>query len=673
MCTLCNRLETARPRPGRLSGARDNILASRRMSIVVADRLGKVYGDQEVFSQATFRIEWGDRIGLVGPNGSGKSSLLRIIAACDELYEGALTRRRDLKTGLLAQEPQGSDRRAARELLQTALADVRAAEADLERLAAAIAASGDEPARHRLIARYDRRQADFERLGGYEAPRRLEETLRRLRLPEASWDAPVASLSGGQRTRLHLGFLILSRPQLLLLDEPTNYLDAASLPWLRKALAAWPGSVVTVSHDPAFLEQVTNRIWEMKHQRLTCYNGTFRQYQVQSAARQEGQAKAYQRQQAYVAKTEDFVRRFKAGQRSKEARGRETRLKRYLAAQAVARPRQDKSIRLAFPANIRSGAIVARTGGLAAGYDPARPVIVVPELEIRRLARVALLGPNGAGKSTLLRTLMGQLPPLSGNMALGANVRVGYFAQHQVKDDFAALDARQSPFDVILDQKKMRDQEVRDHLALFQLQGEDAFRPVATLSGGQKSRLAFAKLALEETNFLVLDEPLSHFDSAAALQEALRLYGGTILFVTHDPALVEALATELWLVQASADGKPSALVRRKETGRAYAQRAQADGRVLDLRPFRDRTGPAVPAAPAVPARDRTASQRQAKEQALEADITALERKAALVQERLTQASQAGDVQAIRKLSKTYGYLQEQAERRWDEWARLQEE
>ena len=217
------------------------------MSIVVADRLGKAYGDQEVFSQASFRIEWGDRIGLVGPNGSGKSSLLRIVAACDEWYEGALTRRRDLKIGLLAQEPRGSDRRAARALLQTALADVRAAEAELERLAAAIASSADEPARNRLIARYDRRQADFERLGGYEAPRRLEETLRHLRLPEASWDAPVASLSGGQRTRLHLGFLILSRPQLLLLDEPTNYLDAASLPWLRQTLAAWPGSVVVVS------------------------------------------------------------------------------------------------------------------------------------------------------------------------------------------------------------------------------------------------------------------------------------------------------------------------------------------------------------------------------------------------------------------------------------------
>ena len=642
------------------------------MTIVVTDQLEKRYGDDLVFSKVSVRVEWGDRIGLIGPNGSGKSTLMRIVAGQDDLFEGTLVRSQGLSSGYLLQEPPGTERRAVLDFMNAAHTEVHRLEEQLEHLATNLAESHTATQHQELLQKYDGLQAELERRGGYDTERRTLETLQGLRIPKESWKEPVSSLSGGQRTRLHLGQIILTRPQLLLLDEPTNYLDVQSLPWLYSVLANWPGSVITISHDPDFMDKVVNRIWELNHFRLEQYTGNHSQYRAQKEARDERQAKEFKTQEEYIAKTEDFIRRFKAGTLSKQARGRETRLKRYLATQAIERPKNEKRLSLNFPAAGRSGEIVARFRELTVGYDRQSPIARVQDLEIRRLERIALAGPNGTGKSTLLRTLLGQIQPLSGMLMLGANVRMGYFAQHQVEDDFAAMDATKSPFDFILDAKAMQDQEVRSHLGMFQLSGEDVFRPLGTLSGGQKSRLAFAMLALEKTNLLILDEPMSHFDSSTVLVAALQKYDGTILFVSHDPKVVDSLATQVWEITPPTDEQPAIVDIKRDPGRLdedWSTRSEED---FNPDHFKARTGRRMGARLSNRAPEKKKGHAQEREDRLVGDIDDIEGKMERIAEKLTAASTKGDGEAIRTLNKTHKYLQDQVDARWAELASLQD-
>ncbi len=642
------------------------------MSLVIASELEKRYGDQIVFRYLDFRIEANDRIGLVGPNGSGKSSLLRIIAQRDDMYTGHLQSRKGLTRGFLEQEPLGSDQRSVFALLDTAFDDVHLLGRELEEITRAIEVCPEPERRQNLISQYGHKQEVYLERGGYDTVRSIEETLLNLRIPRSAWQEPVASLSGGQRTRVHLGYLLLQKPELLLLDEPTNYLDVNSMPWLERTLQNWPGSIVLVSHDGHFLDRVTNRIWELNHHRLEAYRGNYAHYREQRAARITRQEKEYQVQQEYVARTEEFVRRYKAGQRSKEARGRETRMKRYLERHGLDRPEHDKVWKLTFPCTKRSGEIVVRTSGLIVGYQTGSPVLQVPDLEIRRTATVALLGANGSGKSSLLRTMVGQICPLSGSVTMGANVRIGYFAQHQVKDDYATVDAALSPFELIQDQKPLKDQEVRDHLAIFQLQGEDVFRPVSTLSGGQKSRLMFAKLALADTNFLILDEPMSHFDSVEVMQEALKRYAGTIIIVTHDRALVDALATQLWFITGPQEGEPAQLRVRSETWQAYRQGVAAGLPDWDSETRAHREQPKSAELTVVQPDGRRPLSRHndSRIKDLEREIEELEQKVGQVLDRLAEASARNDGESIRKLRKVHKFLQDQTDRKWDEWETL---
>ncbi len=639
------------------------------MSVVVGRSLEKRYGDDLVFTGLDFAIGQGDRIGLVGPNGSGKSTLLRAIGGLDDYFDGQLTYSRQLTIGYLAQEPPGTIRLPVLDFLRSAFRELEELGRQLENLTIELETGTAGPRHEELLERYARVQAAFEARGGYTMDSRLEETLANLRIPESSWQSPVSALSGGQRTRLHLGHVLLEQPQLLLLDEPTNYLDETSLPWLIRTLKDWPGSVVVVSHSHAFLEQVPTRIWELDRHGLTQYKGNHAEYRQQRAARRERQAKEYATQQAFVAKTEEFIRRNKAGVLSRQARGRETRLARHLERHGVERVHADPALRFSFPSRVRSGDIVLRTYGLVVGYGPGKPILRVPDLELRRQTRVAVVGPNGAGKSTLLRTLVGHLEPVEGEFEMGASIRPGYFAQHHVRDEFSVLDPAQAPFDLIKDQMRLKDQDVRDHLGAFQLGGEDVFRPLGTLSGGQKSRLMFAHLALQDTNLLVLDEPLSHFDSHDALLTSLQGYGGTILVVSHDQRLVANLATQVWNITPGQEGQLSSLEVFNGSWSAW-RTTRANGRRKtrpDTTPI-PRVQEADPAAPNQSAK----RQRAETERNLEREIALLDQKLEAVLERLNAASAAGDGEAIRKLQKAHRFLQDEADGKWAALAELYE-
>ena len=639
------------------------------MSVVVGRSLEKRYGDDLVFTGLDFAIGQGDRIGLVGPNGSGKSSLLRAIGGLDDYFDGQLTYSRELTIGFLAQEPPGTIRLPVLDFLRSAFRELDELGRQLENLTTELGSDGEGSRHQELLEHYARVQAAFETRGGYTMDSRLEETLANLRIPESSWQSPVSDLSGGQRTRLHLGHVLLEQPRLLLLDEPTNYLDETSLPWLIRTLKNWSGSVVVVSHSHAFLEQVPTRIWELDRHGLTQYKGNHAAYRQQRAARRERQAREYAAQQAFVAKTEEFIRRNKAGVLARQARGRETRLARHLERHGVERVHADPALRFSFPSRVRSGDIVLRTYGLAVGYGPGKPIMRVPDLELRRQARVAVVGPNGAGKSTLLRTLVGHLEPVEGEFEMGASIRPGYFAQHHVRDDFSVLDPAQAPFDLIKDQMRLKDQDVRDHLGAFQLSGEDVFRPLGTLSGGQKSRLMFAHLALQDTNLLVLDEPLSHFDSHDALLTSLQGYGGTILVVSHDQRLVSNLATQVWHITPGQEGQLSTLEVFHGSWSAWRNK-RANGRRRAL--------PDTTPVPRVQDADTTAPNQSAKRQRveternLEREIDLLDQKMEAVLERLNAASAAGDGEAIRKLQKAHRFLQDESDGKWAALAELYE-
>jgi ATP-binding cassette subfamily F protein 3 len=499
----------------------------------------------DVFEGVDVRVEAGDRIGLVGANGSGKTTLLRILAGVDAPTVGTVQRQRELTIGYLPQDPPLVGDSTLHEAMLEVFSALRAegnALADLEhRLAEASRRnhSDYEP----LLEEYGHAQAAFEAAGGYEYELWIAQTLSGLGFSSDEFGKPLAYLSGGERTRALLAQLLLRRPALLLLDEPTNHLDLEAVEWLEETLLRWRGALVIVAHDRYFLDRVATRMWEMEFGGLVTYRGNYSHYVQQREARRERLLKEWEAQQEHVEKTEEFIRRNLAGQRTREAQGRRTRLERFFQEEAIERPREEKRIRLGLTTDIRSGDLVLAPKDLVVGYDA--PLFAAPDVEIRRGDRVALIGPNGAGKTTLLRTILGDVPALQGRIRFGASVQPGYLAQAQ-----AGLDPEQSVLDAILDVQNLPLARARNYLAQFLFSGDDVFRPINTLSGGQRSRVALARLTLQGANFLLLDEPTNHLDIASQeiLENVLRRFPGTVLLVSHDRYLVQALATHIWRV-----------------------------------------------------------------------------------------------------------------------------
>jgi ATP-binding cassette subfamily F protein 3 len=377
-----------------------------------------------------------------------------------------------------------------------------------------------------------------------------------------------------------LARLLLEEPDLLLLDEPTNYLDLAALEWLEGYLIGWPGSLVVVAHDRYFLDRVVGRVWELASGRLEEYPGNYSRYVELRAERMARRLVEYQAQQEHIEKTEDFIRRYGAGQRHREARGRQKRLDRL---QRLERPRELRTMRLSMQAASRSGDLVLASNKLVVGHrtdDGALRLCSCPDLDLRRGERAALIGPNASGKTTLVRTILGQLSPLAGEVRLGASLRVGYLAQ-AVGDD--GLDPQRTVLDEILDMENLPLEKARGFLGRFLFTGDEVFKRIGDLSGGERMRVALAKLTLAKPNFLVLDEPTTHLDmvSQEVLQEVLSEFDGTVLFVSHDRYLIEALATQVWAIEGESlhvhRGKYSEYVAEKAKREEPGEREEPKG------------------------------------------------------------------------------------------------
>ena len=522
------------------------------MPIVSVIQVGKSFGAERIFSEVSFQIDAYDRIGLVGPNGAGKSTLLNLLAGREEPDEGTIAIARNIRIGYLTQTIDFQPQNSLREEMLTVLAEVQDWEHELSKLAIELAIPGaqnDGVLHERLLKGYDELQTRFELAGGYTYENRIDQVLDGLGFTGEQQEAPVMQLSGGQQTRAALAKLLLQEPDLLLLDEPTNHLDLAALEWLETYLASWKGAMVVVAHDRYFLDRVVSRTIEMAFGRIEEFPGNYTKYLRLREERMERRIREYEAQQAHIAHTEEFIRRYKAGQRSREARGRQKLLDRL---ERVERPKDFPGMNFEFNSVVDSGQVVLSTQRLVAGYPPSdqqsEPTILVhvADLELLRGDRVGLLGPNGAGKTTLLRTIIGEIPPISGHVYPGHNVRIGYYSQTH-----SGLNPGRTIVDEIRQVSTLSEDGARSFLARFLFSGDDVFKPIGALSGGERSRVALAKLTLQGSNFLVLDEPTNHLDlqSRQFLEEVLGEFEGTLLFVSHDRYFIDSLATKVWVIE----------------------------------------------------------------------------------------------------------------------------
>ena len=622
------------------------------MPLVSTSDLAVHYGADIIFSRVDLDINERARIGIVGPNGGGKTSLLRVLVGQQDASEGRVARNRGIQIGYVPQRPQMEIAGTLREEVLRAFGGVMAVERELE--AASRQSNGDsEEAGRRYAALLDR----YEALGGYTYQRDVERMVDGLGLMAETLDSPAASASGGERTRAALAKALLGHPDLLVLDEPTNYLDLQGVTWLERYLTHFAPAVVVVSHDRYFLDEMATQIWEIDHGRMNVFPGNFSKYRVIKGERDLRQAKEYEAQQEFIAKEQAFIDRYRAGQRSREAKGRETRLGRL---ERIDRPDVDRSISMSSAVASRTGQLALSTHDLKVGYiegDETTQLLTVPDLKLSRGSRTAVIGDNGTGKTTFIKTVLGDVPALDGSVVLGQSVKVGYYSQ-----GLDALVEEQTVLESFLEIKNMPFEQARFYLARFLFQGDDVFREVGDCSGGEKSRLALARLLITEPNLLVLDEPTTHFDipSREALEQVLLSYPGTILLVSHDRHLVSLLAESLLVM---ADGKVTVFAGTFEEwsdAQREAEAVAASARLEEReKPARrpqaaKSTGPKHrnPAAPVID---------------MEQVIVDLEDRLKNIETQLQEATVGQDFKEMTRLGEEHTQTQSDLEQRLEEW------
>ena len=633
--------------------------------LTVAD-LAKSFGSEEIFEGIGFQVAQREHVALVGVNGAGKSTLLRIVAGLEHPNAGSIVLATGARVTYLPQEARFTSARSVREeakLAFTAALEAGARMRDIEqRLGTADADELDH-----LLAEYDRLQTRFETGGGYDLEHRTDEVLAGLGFTEAQFDEPVNRLSGGQKTRVALAKALLADPDLLLLDEPTNHLDLEMLEWLESFLRSWGGACLVVSHDRYFLDRVTTRTLDLSFGRLEDYPAPYARYLALREERMARRRQEYEEQQAFIARTEEFIRKYKAGQRSKEARGRQTRLERM---ERLERPEEHEALRLRVNPTVRSGREVLSLSPLRVGYvDTAgdHELLTTPELKIERGDRVALVGPNGSGKTTLLKALTGEIKPLRGRTTFGTNVKVGYYAQgHE------GLPLSGTPISIILAAQPLGEEAARTYLGRFLFSEDDVFKRVESLSGGERSRLALALLLLQQANFLILDEPTNHLDirTRETLEEMLNAFDGTILFVSHDRFFIDRIANRVWAVEDAA--LRTYLGNYTDYQRKLGRRTDgASGNGVDRsKEVSERPdGGAVPLpsrsqpAPPDPRRQKTLTQ-------VEREIGRLEGKLNEPSDALTVAGIDADTVAVERLGLEYERTQSELEAAYARWEEL---
>jgi ATP-binding cassette, subfamily F, member 3 len=515
------------------------------MIILEVDGIRKQFGPDPVLTDITFDVRPGQRIGLVGPNGAGKTTLLHILEGREEADAGEVQLHSSVTLGFLEQqaefEPERTLWQEAESALELFLAMQRES-LDIADRMGELGDSGDSGEHDRLAARYDELQHELERHDAFHLDHKIHRVLEGLGFTESTFQTPAQLLSGGEKNRLNLAKLLLADPDLMLLDEPSNHLDIEATEWLEDFLSGSRAAMIVVSHDRYFLDKVSNRTLELFDGTVESYPGNFSAYWKQKAERVLVQRRTFERQQIEIEKMKDFIRRHKYGLKHAQAEDRRKKLERI---EEVDPPREIACPAMRFPEPERTGDIVFRVKNFSKAFD--RPLVKDASFEIRRGERWAILGPNGCGKTTLLRCLLGEIEPDAGSIHEGQGVKVGYFDQqlHAVHENERAVDA------IRPEGKEFDEPTRRNLLARFGLKGDAQLQPVSSLSGGERCRVALAKLAAADSNVLVLDEPTNHLDLWAcdSLERAINEFAGTVIFVSHDRYFVDQTADHVLVAE----------------------------------------------------------------------------------------------------------------------------
>ena len=634
------------------------------MVLLSLSAVRKAFGTNEVIRDATLALQEGERLGLVGVNGSGKTTLLKIINGDMPSDGGEISIAKDARIGFLTQHADIDGELSIMEELTRVFDPLIAMEKRLRALEAEMAeAHEDAEAFARLSNEYDKLTRRFEDAGGYEWPSRVQGVLAGLGFAKDRRDMPARLLSGGEKTRLCLARILLMQPEILMLDEPTNHLDLAAVGWLEDTLKKYPGTVIVISHDRYFLNAVCDCMAELSMGRLTRYSGNYDAFVRKRQANLERQLKEYKLQQAEIARQEAIIARYRMFNREKSIKAAESREKRLEKIVRLEKPVSEDKVRFSFEARRRTGEDVLIAKDLSKSYD-GRKLFEHFSLHLRAGDRVALIGPNGVGKTTLLRIFVGEETADGGTIKFGANVDIGYYDQHQAGlhpdkdvlnelwDDFPRLDA----------------DRVRGVLALFLFTGDDVFQKIHTLSGGERGRLALAKLMLRKDNLLLMDEPTNHLDmdSREVLEHALDDFDGTLLAVSHDRYFINRVANRV--IEMSAEGVSEYLGNyddylEKKRAALLPEEAASDGLTQTQRDKLKR-------------KERLAreSRRQLEDRvrAVEAEIARTEAEVARLEAEMAAPGAWQDPEAGRALTESHARAKETLDALYDEWAELAE-
>ncbi len=633
------------------------------MILLSVQDIRKSVGGHEVLKKVSFTLQEGERMGLVGVNGSGKSTLMKIIAGQETADDGQISIQKGLRVGYMAQQGDLSGGETVQEALESVFAPLQAMEAELRELEEEMARSGGDPETlRRLGSRYDTLTRTFERENGYGWRSAVEGVLAGLGLREYR-DRKTALLSGGERTRLSLGRLLLTEPDLLLLDEPTNHLDLKSIAWLENTLSAWRGAVLVISHDRYFLDHVCGRMAELLMGTLETYTGNYTEYLEKRTAVYETRMKAWQAQQKEIARQEAIIATYRRFNREKSIRAAESREKRLEKMERLERPQEEGSVRFRFETRRRTGEDVLTLEELKKSYD-GRLLFDHLKLLVRAGDRIALIGDNGTGKSTLLKCLVGEEKADAGVIRWGAGVDLGYYDQHQ-----AGLHENKTVLEEVWDRfPRLEQYEVRGALGLFLFTGDEVFEPVHTLSGGERGRVCLTELMLRKDNVLLLDEPTNHLDmdSREVLEAALADFEGTIIAVSHDRYFINRFAEKVCVLEA---GRLKEYIGNYDR---YFEKASRDAEPDALPPGMTRT-----AAEKEKKRDRE-EKRRLKEAAdrlkeTEKQIAEAEAERSRLEAALAEPDTYRDPEKAAEMSRRYHELEEEIDGLYGIWEKLAEE
>ena len=635
------------------------------MILLTLQNVSKSFAMNTVLKDVNLTLQAGSRMGLVGVNGSGKSTLFRLISGAMEPDEGTISLTKGARVGVLTQDADIQSDLTIQQELERVFEPVRQMEVKLREMEAEMAEKHDDPEAFDALSRaYSRLMDRFEDAGGYEWPSRIQGVLAGLGFARGREQQPANLLSGGEKTRLCLARLLLTQPDLLMLDEPTNHLDLQSVEWLEETLKKYRGTVLVISHDRYFLNAVCDCMAELSMRRLTQYEGNYDRFAVQRQANLERQLKEYKLQQAEIARQEAIIARYRMYNREKSIRAAESREKRLEKMERLEKPVTEQKVRFSFEARRRTGDDVLFARELTKGFE-GRTLFEHFNLHLRAGDRVALIGANGVGKTTLLNILTGKLPPDGGTVTFGSNVDLGYYDQHQsgLHPDKDVLNELWDDF------PRMEVDRVRSVLALFLLTGDDVFQPIRTLSGGEKGRVALAKLMLRRDNLLLLDEPTNHLDmdSREVLEDALEDFDGTILTVSHDRYFINRVANRV--IEMRPDGVREYLgnyddyVEKKRLEAAGAQEDATGGKTrtqLDKERRRERL------------KQESARQLRQKLKQAEQAIADVEAQIAQLAARMADPETYRDADAAQSVAKQHRETQAALDGLYEDWEALSE-